>query len=196
MRIEFIILLGLLTTLIKGDSPTKATLIWFLMITAIIKSNLHLTNKYRLYSISLSLISLALVFGFSEDLTNYWQIITWSLRSLCVFPLFFLGIQQAYYNKNVLLISILPGVFISIIGFILQLQNIPIDSEIKEYVPMANNLLDFYIFVIKNNLLINVITDTPVEHFIFVCSMLLTIIQNIMLCMGIYFYVNYFFIKK
>lgn len=197
MKTELIIFLGILTTFTKNYTKTDTiTLIWGLMITAIIKSNLKLTNKYRLYSIIFSFISLGLVFIFADDLTNYGQIISWSLKTLCIFPLFFLGIQQSYYNRNILFISILPGVLISIIGFILQLQNAPMDPEIKEYIPLANNLFDFYSFVIKNNLLTNVLMEAPLDHFIFACSFLLTVIQNIMLCMGIYFYINYFFIKK
>ena len=197
MKTELIIFLGILTTLTKNYTKTDTiTLIWGLMITAIIKSNLKLTNKYRLYSIIFSFVSLGLVFIFADDLTNYGQIISWSLKTLCIFPLFFLGIQQSYYNRNILFISILPGVLISIIGFILQLQNAPMDPEIKEYIPLANNLFDFYSFVIKNNLLTNVLMEAPLDHFIFACSFLLTVIQNIMLCMGIYFYINYFFIKK
>lgn len=197
MKTELIIFLGILTTFTKNYTKTDTiTLIWGLMITAIIKSNLKLTNKYRLYSIIFSFISLGLVFIFADDLTNYGQLISWSLKSICVFSMFFLGIELSYYNKNVLFVNILPGVIISIIGFILQLQNAPIDLDIKEYIPLANNLFDFYSFVIKNNLLTNVLMEAPLDHFILACSFLLTVIQNIMLCMGIYFYINYFFIKK
>lgn len=197
MKTELIIFLGILTTLTKNYTKTDTiTLIWGLMITAIIKSNLKLTSKYRLYSIIFSFISLVLVFIFADDLTNYGQLISWSLKSICVFSMFLLGIEQSYYNRNILFISILPGVLISIIGFISQLKNAPIDPEIKEYIPLANNLFDFYSFVIKNNLLTNVLMEAPLDHFILACSFLLTVIQNIMLCMGIYFYINYFFIKK
>lgn len=197
MKTELIIFLGILTTLTKNYTKTDTiTLIWGLMITAIIKSNLKLTSKYRLYSIIFSFISLVLVFIFADDLTNYGQLISWSLKSICVFSMFLLGIEQSYYNRNILFISILPGVLISIIGFISQLKNASIDPEIKEYIPLANNLFDFYSFVIRNNLLTNVLMETPLDHFTLACSFLLTVIQNIMLCMGIYFYINYFFIKK
>lgn len=171
-------------------------IIYLLMLSITVKVFLLLTNKHRLY---VGLVSCLYIF-LSILLNGYFPpppiIITWIIKSVCTFSTFYLCLQYSYYSKKVVLISSLPGILMGLFGTILKLYQTPIEPEIKQYVPFLNNYLEAFQHIIKNNLLIEFISDAPFQYFVFGISILLTILQNIMFCMGIYSCIIHFLLKN
>lgn len=172
------------------------SLLLILMIVMTIKSAIKLKGNYIIYSIFLCITFLLVLFITSDDSSPTNRIIILTVKSLCISATFFFGIQKSYYNKWVLIFSILPAIVLTIWNILYMFSITPIDPSYKEYIPSANNLSDLYYFIIKNKLLIEFINENLSYHIIYLAQIIYTLIINTMLCMGIYFYVNYFFIKK
>lgn len=172
------------------------SLLLVLMMVMTIKSAIKLKGNYIIYSILLCITFLLVLFITYDNSAPTNRVIILTVKALCISATFFLGIQQSYYNKWVLIFNILPAIVLTIWNIVYMVSITPIDPSYKEYIPSANNLSDLYYFVIKSNSLIEFINETLSYHIVFLVQIIYTLIINIMLCMGIYFYINYFFIKK
>lgn len=171
-------------------------IIYLLMLWVTVKVSLVLTNKYRIYVWLISCLYILLSITLYGDFPPLPTIITWTIKSICTFSTFLLGIQYSYYSKKVAIISSLPGMLLGLFGTILKLYQTPIEPEIKQYVPLLNNYLEAFQHIIKNNLLIEFISEAPFQYFTFGLSILLAIIQNTIFCMGIYFCITYFLLRN
>jgi len=167
---------------------------------------LSLTNKYRGYSILFAFIYLCFLQITFDQFYNLSKTGTIGLflRYILIFCTIFFIIKNNYLTKKLIplsMVNIFPAMVMQLTVTYQVLVKTSLEQDVIGIFPNVNNAADLYLYLIKNNLFFPFInellaTSTLIESLSVIMPILFELIENIIICLGIYYWATYIVLDK